>query len=374
VGFSPHRAVLQLVSVVFGVAAVTAYVHLGPKASDRVPVAGLAPAPAVPARVAVQEPGAGPGDPVSAAGPAALAGPAGPASTTAEEAAAAPAGPPRPQLNRAKLAATETALDVASRDRARAEDRADESARRLARAANQAALDALRARKLAFQIRDPSTRIARASSRGGFLRGQRERLATELAALRSLPRPKSTSILSKSPVARPADGEEYHFELRHDRISFIDLNKLLELTRADARLRIRMADRLGGISSKVGPVGSFSLAYELVPALAGTVEDLLQRRNVRHFDLKGWELVPESENRGETYQATQNPISEFTRALNKINPNRATITLWVYPDSFSLFRRIRNDLVERGFSIAARPLPEGLAIRGSPLGTQSAAQ
>jgi hypothetical protein len=223
-------------------------------------------------------------------------------------------------------------------------------------------------------VRDPSTRIAQASARGGFARGQRDKLAGELTALRSQPRPKATSILSKSPVARPASSDEYHFELRRNRISFIDLKTLLDRTRADAQVRIRMSDRFGGVSAKVGPVGSFSLAYELVPSSPSTVEELIERRNIRRFDLKGWELVPEFENRGETYQATQNPVSEFTRAVNRISPSHATITLWVYPDSFGLYRRIRDDLVERGFSIAARPLPEGLAIRGSPLGTQSAAQ
>ena len=108
--------------------------------------------------------------------------------------------------------------------------------------------------------------------------------------------------------------------------------------------------------------------------MPSNVEDMIERRSVRHFDLRGWELVPEFENRGETYEATQNPISEFTRAVNRINPGHATITLWVYPDSFKLYRLIRNDLVDRGFSVAARPLPAGLAIRGSPMGTQSAAQ
>ena len=68
------------------------------------------------------------------------------------------------------------------------------------------------------------------------------------------------------------------------------------------------------------------------------------------------------------------PVTPMGVAINRISPSRATITLWIYPDSFGLHRRIRNDLVERGFSVAARPLPEGLAIRGSPLGTQSAAQ
>ncbi|HZW32740.1 MAG TPA: hypothetical protein VFF52_18650 [Isosphaeraceae bacterium] len=352
-----RRAAAQLASVILGIAAVTAFLQHSPRSVQRTE-SPPSPPPTSPPLIARADVGEevheAPAPPAPAAEP--------------------PPPPPPPAVDRVQVAAAEAALDAASRDRARAEDRAAESARSLARTVEQAALDAFRAKRLAFQVRDPSIRIAQASARGGFLRGQRDRLATELATLRSQPRPKATSILSKSPVARPAAQDECHFELRQDRITFIDLKKLLELTRADAQLRIRMADRIGGISSKVGPAGAFSLAYELVPTMPESMEQLIERRNIRRFDLKGWELIPESEHRGETYEATQNPISEFTQAINRINPNRTTITLWVYPDSFGLYRRIRNDLVERGFSVAGRPLPQGLSIRGSPMGTQSAAQ
>jgi hypothetical protein len=189
-----------------------------------------------------------------------------------------------------------------------------------------------------------------------------------------VPRPKSVSILSKSPVARPVAEDEYHFELRHDRITFIDLDKLMKLTKADAQMRVRMSDRIGVVSSQVGPVGAFSLAYELAPTVPTDLDGLIERRSIRKYELQGWELIPESEHRGETYETARQPISEFSMALNRINPNRATITLWVYPDGFGLYRRLRADLIERGFSVAARPLPAGLSIRGSPMGSQSAAQ
>jgi hypothetical protein len=351
-----------LASVVVGIMAITAYVQLGPNPGDR--GGASAPPHTEPPPAAADVPGPDPVDRSSSSE----------TEVRAAETQAPPVAAPAPSINRAKVAQAEAALDAASRDHARADDRADDSARRLAKAANQAALDALRARKLAFQIRDPSTRIKQAVARGGFLKGERDKLATELATLRNVPRPKSKSILSKSPVARPAADEEFHFELYRNRISYIDLNRLIEKTRADAQIRIRMSDRFGAVGAKVGPVGAFSLAYELVPVGPTNVEELLDRRTIRRFDLKGWELIPESENRGETYESTRNPISEFSRALNRINPERATITLWVYPDSFGLYRLIRNDLIDRGFSVAGRPLPEGLAIRGSPMGTQSAAQ
>jgi hypothetical protein len=276
-------------------------------------------------------------------------------------------------LDRAAIAAAEAEVDAASRDRARAEHRAAALARRVSEAAGQAALDTARARKLAYLVRDPSTRITQASARGGFLRGEREKIENEVSTLRQLPRPKLASLLSKSPVARPAASDEYHFELQHNRITFINLEKLLQLTKEDAQVRIRMADRMPVIGNRVGPVGAFSLEYELVRAIPGSMEELLERKSIR-FDLRAWELIPESSHRGEAYESTRNPLSEFARAVNRITPGRATVTLWVYPDSFMLYRRIRADLVERGFSVAARPLPAGMTIRGSPMGTQSAAQ
>ena len=48
--------------------------------------------------------------------------------------------------------------------------------------------------------------------------------------------------------------------------------------------------------------------------------------------------------------------------------------MWVYPDGFALYRKLRDDLHERGYTVSARPLPEGMAIRGSPAGSVSAGQ
>jgi hypothetical protein len=133
-----------------------------------------------------------------------------------------------------------------------------------------------------------------------------------------------------------------------------------------------MSDRTGVITSQVGPVGSFSLAYVLGRASSG-IDELIERQSIR-FDLKGWELVPESENRGETFESTRNPISQYSQAVNRLSPGRSVLTFWVYPDSFTLYRRLREELMARGFSVAGRPLPDGMAIRGSPMGSVSATQ
>ena len=280
--------------------------------------------------------------------------------------------PPAPELDRGAVAKAEAELDAASRDRARAEARAAEARKALASAATRAAVEAAKARKLAFRVRDPSAQIARASAKGGFLKAERDKLDAEVKHLQSLPLPKATSILSKNPVSRPAKADEFHFELRHNRISFIDLDRLLELAKSDAQVKLRMADRTGTLSSQVGPVGWFSLSYVLGRAQS-SIEELLERHSVR-FDLRGWEVVPSTESRGETYESTRNPISQYARAINRLSPGRSVVTMWVYPDSFNLYRTLRDELNDRGFSVAARPLPEGMLIRGSPLGSVSATQ
>src|SRR5208282_5239845 len=158
-----------------------------------------------------------------------------PASQTEVDHPQSPPPPPVPKLDRAAVARAEAAVDEASRDRGRAEARAADAAGRLEAAANQAALDAAMARKLAFRIRDPSAQINRVAARGGFLRADLDKLKAEITALRT--------------VARPTASDEFHFELHRNRVSFVNLDGLLELAKADAQIRIRMSDRTGLINS-----------------------------------------------------------------------------------------------------------------------------
>ena len=72
--------------------------------------------------------------------------------------------------------------------------------------------------------------------------------------------------------------------------------------------------------------------------------------------------------------STVSPASVYGRITHRINPSTATITLWIYPDGYPLYRRLRDDLHARGFLVAARPLPAGMSIRGSPGGSLSAGQ
>ena len=281
--------------------------------------------------------------------------------------------PEAPQVDQEAVSRAEASRDAVSRDAKRAEARAKEAAQRLSGAASQATEDSRRSKTLAFRVRDPSARITQVGARLTTLKKERDQLKVEVGALAALPRPKAKVLSNKNPVAKPSDGNESHFEIRHNRVTYIDLDRLMSLVKADAMLRIRLSEGARLVDAKVGPVGAFSLQYVLGRGGLTGIEELMERRGIS-YDLRGWEVVPNFEGRGEAYEQTRYPFSEFARAINRLNPSKATITLWVYPDGFTLYRRLRDDLQARGFMVAARPLPDGMAIRGSPAGSLSAGQ
>jgi hypothetical protein len=347
---SYFRLVLNLGSIVVAVLALAVVIHLGPIRKASIVVKPAAEAVATPVLVAPP--------PLPRVAP--------------EPEPEEPPVPPAKELDRTAVAKAEAALDEVTRDRARAEGRLAEAKRLLADATTQATADAAVSRQLAYRVRDPSAQIARLASQGGFLTAERDRLKDEVAAIRRAPRPKPKSIVDQNPVAKPADGEEYHFEVRRNRVTYIDLDRLIKLVKSDAQLRVRLADHQRVIESRVGPVGSFSMEYVLRRAMPG-IDELMERHGVS-FDLRGWELIPEYEGRGEPYETAIQSFSEYSRAINRLNPERATITMWVYADGFALYRRLRDDLHARGFLVAARPLPDGMTIKGSPSGSLSAGQ
>jgi hypothetical protein len=202
-------------------------------------------------------------------------------------------------------------------------------------------------------------------------------LKAELAALAAAPiRRRARPLLERNPVARPPGGEEYHFEVRGDRVAYINLNALLDRLKVDARIQLRTMSAPRPIEGEVGPVGWFLLRYRMIPAgleLGGGGiggRGLLQTS----FTLSEWEVVPRQALRGETLAEALSPASDFGRAVSVLDPQRDAITLWVYPDGFTLYRQIRDWLHERGFLVAARPLPAEMPIRGSPSGSISAGQ
>ena len=269
----------------------------------------------------------------------------------------------------------EKAISQAEADLLSGKNEADRSRARVAEAS--ASLKSAQARMaaksqayktIAVSVRDPSQRLRAAKAKGEALRIDRDMLRGDLQAYSEAVRPRRKVLIDKSPVAKRSDGEEFHFEVRGDHIAFIDLERLLDRVKTDARVKIRLSNGTQPASGSVGPVGAFDMSYE--------VQRMDDGANPRlgSFGLSAWEIVPAYANRGETFQAAMGPASDFSRAVRRLNPAQDVVTLWVYPDGFALYRQIRESLHVQGYLVAARPLPESSTIRGSPSGSSSSAQ
>ncbi len=221
--------------------------------------------------------------------------------------------------------------------------------------------------------RDDVERFDKVSTRRNQWADYRAKLEDRLASLGEPAKPTvRASTVRPTPVAEMIVDEEQHFELRQGRISVIDLDALLTKVEADARLRLRIGTDRGGAGGEVGPIGAFRIRYEVTArSIGGPGGSFL---GGVEYIVGLWELVPITDLRGETFETLQHPASDFSRHLNRYDPTRTTLTLWVYPDSFVLYRQVRDLLHDRGYRVAGRPLPEDVPIRGSPSGTLSAAQ
>lgn len=272
------------------------------------------------------------------------------------------------------LDAAREEVEQARAERESAERWVADATRVLAAAQLENARLARESRGLVRGVRDATPRLQRADALIAAEREKKQQLDAEIAAIARAPKPRAKPLIDKSPVTRPPRAAEYHFELKNQRVSFIDMDELVERLKVDARIQIRTQSLPRPVSGEAGPVGEFSIRYKVVPVGLGLSSGYGSATMDAEYSLAGYEIVPMRAQRGEGIRAVLEPASSFGRAVNQLDPERDTITLWVYPDSFEVFRQVRDLLHARGFAVAARPLPEDMPIRGSPSGSISAAQ
>lgn len=173
-----------------------------------------------------------------------------------------------------------------------------------------------------------------------------------------------------TPLAETVSGDEVHLRLASGHVAFIPLDQLLEAFQADAKQNLWRLDNQSEASNTIGPIGDFRLRY----FLRKTQLSVPGRGTATVVQLARWQLVPTSAQIGEPVEQSLMEGSELFARLARFAPERTTITIWVYPDSFPQFRAMKEALFQRGYATAARPLPEGIPIGGSPSGTKSSAQ
>jgi hypothetical protein len=177
-----------------------------------------------------------------------------------------------------------------------------------------------------------------------------------------------------TPISRTVDGPEAHLLISNGRVVFVPIEALVEQVKARLRRQAGDLSKDDELTDTVGPVDGFRLRYtlerrDIVPE---TMKDV--RHGGSYVQVKRFELIPESNDLGEPVRLALADGSDFRQAIKRILPGRTTVTIWVYPDGFEAFRQIRKELYRLGYAIAARPLPPGTPISGSPQGSKSAAQ
>ena len=176
-----------------------------------------------------------------------------------------------------------------------------------------------------------------------------------------------------TPLAKTVFGKEVHFQLKRGRIVYVPLNEFVEQLSNEWQQKVWKLKETDEVVEMAGPIQGFRMQYGIAKTTAAVNTSAgLQRREVVH--VSGFVLHPVREDLGQTTDAALEPDSSFRQALASYDPQRTTVTLWTYPDSYDEFRTVRAELYRLGFTSAGRPLPEGYPIGGSPNGSQSAAQ
>jgi hypothetical protein len=195
----------------------------------------------------------------------------------------------------------------------------------------------------------------------------------QIAILSETPEVEAVTSLP-TPLAETVSGKEIHLRLGDGNVSVIPLDELLKEFKRHAEdnsWRLREQDSFVGM---VGPVDGYQLRYRLQKQqFALRSGSGLEQRGTA-VRLVKWELIPALAHVGEPVDQALLPQGDLRRCLARSSPVGTTVTIWTYPESFGDFRKLKKALFDMGYATAARPLPPGILIGGSPNGSRSAAQ
>lgn len=176
-----------------------------------------------------------------------------------------------------------------------------------------------------------------------------------------------------NPVGRVVKGNEVHFRLSNGRISYVPIDQLVELVKKQVDRRKDILLKQSRFQASVGPVDGYMMEFLVQRESGGLFDTARYGAGVYRFGVTDWEIRPTTSVRDESLEEALESRSQFRRAILS-QGTTATITFWVYPDSFELHKELKEFLQTSGLWVASRPLPVGVPIAGSPNGSSSVAQ
>jgi hypothetical protein len=206
------------------------------------------------------------------------------------------------------------------------------------------------------------------------LQKRSNRLLAELEKMRKQPRA-TKQLRYHTPVSAVVQTEEVMFECKAGRVTLLDTAALLDQVRRAARGKVEQMRHQWELSDVTGPVGAFRLRYVLERPRT-TLDGPVGAPAGGHYrvELSGWEAEPIVQERGEPVEKALSTGSAFRKVVDDLDPQQTVVTLWVYPDSFPLYRALRDYLHDREVVVAGRPLPDGYPIASTRHGTASRGQ
>jgi hypothetical protein len=186
---------------------------------------------------------------------------------------------------------------------------------------------------------------------------QREQISTV-----SAPAPEIAVKSYPSPISKTVFTKEEHFRLLQGRVVRIPFEELKESLLGDRRQMIWKLNDLPEISGSAGPIDGFRLDYHVVRTATGGGA------------LTVASYIPVQAALGEPLAEALAEGSAFRRAIDRLDRQNTTITVWTYQDSFNEFRLLKKELYMLGFSVAGRPMVKDARISFSPSGSKSSSQ
>ncbi len=164
----------------------------------------------------------------------------------------------------------------------------------------------------------------------------------------------------KTPVSRTLQSEELIFECKNGKITPVDIGAMLEEISGRMQELGEKLRKQWEVEELSQNYGAFKLRYTLEREKTGiemAAPNALpdERANFR-FALTGWVLESLDPDRGETLEQALKPDSDFMKIINSLDHNQTAVTFCVYPDSFGIYRRIRDLIHEKQIVVAGRPL------------------
>jgi hypothetical protein len=206
------------------------------------------------------------------------------------------------------------------------------------------------------------------------LSARSKQLLADLDALRKAPLLKKT-YRYRTPVSQPVT-QEVMFECRAGRVTLIDVASLEDKMRQQARAGEKELRQHWEMSGVTPPIGAFRLRY-VYDRERTLLEDKVAvppESATFRYSLASYQIEPIVPQRGESGDKALAAGSQFRNVVDRLAPQQTAVTLWVYPDSFPLYRQLRDYLHDRDMVVAGRPLLEGALIGMSRRGTASRGQ